>query len=106
MHHIDFCSIYLFFFVLTCSLPLVFLSVLFGSTLCLCPYLSIIPKKTRAHRTPSTSSESLSRSELFRSDKSRELYEKLNSKRKIWVERSVMLDELHPAIKANFESRG
>ena len=85
---------------------LVFLSVLFGSALCLCPYLSIMPRKTRTHRTPSTSSESPSRSELFRNDKSREVYEKLNCKRKIWVERSVVLDEVDPAIRANFESRG
>ena len=65
-----------------------------------------MPRKTRAHRTPSTSSESPSRSELFRSDKCRELYEKLNSKRKIWAERSVVLDEVDQAIRANFESRG
>ena len=65
-----------------------------------------MPRKTRAHRTPSTSSKSLSRSELFRNDKSREVYEKLNSKRKIWAERSVVLDEVDPAIRANFESRG
>ena len=65
-----------------------------------------MPRKTRAHRTPSTSSESPSRSELFRNDKSREVYEKLNSKRKIWAERFVVLDELDPTIRANFESRG
>ena len=65
-----------------------------------------MPKKTRAHRTPSTSSKSPSRSELFRNDKSREVYEKLNCKRKIWAERSVVLDEVDPAIRANFESRG
>ena len=65
-----------------------------------------MPKKTRTHRTPSTSSESPSRSELFQNDRSRELYEKLNSKRTIWAERSVVLDELDPAIRANFESRG
>ena len=55
---------------------------------------------------PSISSESPSRSELFWSDKSRELYEKLNSKRKIWAERSVVLNELDPAIRANFERQG
>ena len=65
-----------------------------------------MPRKTRAHRTPSTSSESPSRSELFRSDKCRELYEKLNSKRKIWAKRKVVLDELDYTIRANFESRG
>ena len=65
-----------------------------------------MPRKTRAHRTPSTFSESPSRSELFRNDKNREVYEKLNCKRKIWAERSVVLDEVDSAIKANFESRG
>ena len=65
-----------------------------------------MPRKTKAHRTPSTSSESPSRSELFRNDKSRKAYEKLNCKRKIWVERSVVLDEVDPAIRANLESRG
>ena len=34
-----------------------------------------------------------------------ELYEKLNNRRKIWVEQNVVLDELDPAIRANFESR-
>ena len=65
-----------------------------------------MPRRTRAQRTPSTSFESPSRSELFWSDKSRELYEKLNSKRKIWAEHFVVLDEVNLAIRANFESRG
>ena len=65
-----------------------------------------MPRKTRANRTPSTSSESPSRSELFRNDKSREVYEKLNCKRKIWAECSVVLDEVDLAIRANFKSRG
>ena len=43
---------------------------------------------------------------MFRNDKSRKAYEKLNCKRKIWVERSVVLDEVDPAIRANLESRG
>ena len=42
---------------------------------------------------------------LFRS-KSREAFETLNCKRKIWAERAVILDELDLAIRANFESRG
>ena len=65
-----------------------------------------MPRKTRAHRTPSTSFESPSRSEVFRNDRSREAFDTLNCKRKIWAERAVVLDELDPAIKANFESRG
>ena len=65
-----------------------------------------MPKKTRANRVPSTPSVSPSRVQLFRNERSREAYEKLNSKRKIWAERSVILDEVNPAIRANLESRG
>ena len=65
-----------------------------------------MPRKTRAHRTPSTSFESLSRNEVFRNDKTRKVYEKLNCNRKIWAERSIVLDEVDPAIRANFKSRG
>ena len=65
-----------------------------------------MPKKTRANRTPSLSSVSPSRSELFRNDKSREVFEKLNCKRKIWAENSVVLDDVDPAIRVNFESKG
>ena len=65
-----------------------------------------MPRKTRANRVPSTSFVSSSRVRLFRNEHSREAYEKLNSKRKIWVERSVILDEVNPAIMANLESRG
>ena len=43
---------------------------------------------------------------MFRNDKSREAFEKLNCKRKIWAERFVVLDEVDPTIRANFESRG
>ena len=43
---------------------------------------------------------------MFRNDKSREAFETLNYKRKIWAERAVILDEIDPAIRANFESRG
>ena len=65
-----------------------------------------MPRKTRANRTYSLSSMSPSRSKLFRNDKSREVFEKLNYKRKIWAEHSVVLDDVDPAIRANFESRG
>ena len=63
-------------------------------------------RKTRANRVPFTPSMSPSRVQLFRNEHAREAYEKLNSKRKIWVERSVILDEVDPAIRANLESRG
>ena len=106
MHHIDFCSI---IFLLTCSLSLVFSFFLFSSfcfALCLCPYPSTMPRNTRANRTPSLSFESPSRSELFRNARCREVFEKLNRKRKFWAERSVVLDDGDLAIRANFESRG
>ena len=67
---------------------------------------STMPRKTRANRVPSTPSVSSSRDQLFRNERSREAYEKLNSKRKIWAEHSVILDEVNPAIKANLKSRG
>ena len=47
-----------------------------------------------------------SRVQLFRNERAHKAYEKLNSKRKIWVERSMILDEVDPAIRANLESRG
>ena len=65
-----------------------------------------MPMKTRANRIPSTPSMSPSRSQLFKNNCCQEAFEKLNSKRKIWAERSVVLDKVNPAIKANLESRG
>ena len=65
-----------------------------------------MPRKTRANRVPSTPSVSPSRVQLFKNDRCHEAFEKLNSKRKILTERSVILDEVDPAIKANLESRG
>ena len=65
-----------------------------------------MPRKTRANRTPSLSSVPPFRSELFRNDRCREVFKKLNYKRKIWAEHSVVLDDIDPAIRANFESRG
>ena len=67
---------------------------------------STMPRKNRANRVPSTSSMSPSRVQLFRNEHSRKAFEKLNSKCKIWAERSVILDEVDPAIRANLESRG
>ena len=62
-------------------------------------------RKTRARRTASSSFEPIFQSELFWSEKN-ELYESLNIKRKIWAEQSVLLDELDPAIRADFEHWG
>ena len=43
---------------------------------------------------------------MFRNDRCREVFEKLNCKRKIWAEQSVIFNEVDPAIRANLESRG
>ena len=67
---------------------------------------STMPRKTRANKVPFTPSVSPSSVQLFRNERSREAYEKLNSKRKIWAECSMILDEVDPAIRANLESRG
>ena len=100
MHHIVFV---LYLFVLTCSLPLVFV---FLFALCLGRYPSTMPRKTRANRIPSTPSVSPSRSQLFKNDSCREAFEKLNSKHKIWAKRSVVLDKVDLAIRTNLETRG
>ena len=81
MHHIDFYSIFCFCTNLQSALVLVLCFCSF--VLCFGPYLSTMPRKTRANRTPSTSSVSLSRFEEFRNEKCREAYETLNRKRKI-----------------------
>ena len=65
-----------------------------------------MPRKTRAHRTTSTSSESPPKVKLFKNDKCREAYDTLNYQRKVWSERAVVLDQLDPTIRANFKSRG
>ena len=65
-----------------------------------------MPRKTRANRVPFTPAMSPSRVQLFRNERACEAYEKLNSKRKIWAERSVILDEVDPTIRANLEFRG
>ena len=83
-----------------------FVFVVFPIFCALVPYSSTMPRKTRANRVPSIPAVSPRRIQLFRNERAREAYEKLNSKRKIWAERSVILDEVDPAIRANLESRG
>ena len=88
---LGFCFCFLFLFFLLCALI---------------PYSSTMPRKTRANKVPSTPAVSPSRVQLFRNERAHEAYEKLNSKRKIWAECSVILDEVDAAIRANLESRG
>ena len=69
--------------------------------MCFGPYPITMPRKTRTNKVPSTPSVSPSRSQLFKNDHCREAFEKLNSKCKIWVEHSVILDEVDPDRKAH-----
>ena len=103
IHHIVF-VLYFFCANLQSVIGFVFVSSLY--LLCvLGPYSSIMPRKTRANMVSSTPSMSPSRVQLFKNDRCREVFEKLNSKHKIWAECSVFLDEVDPAIRANLESR-
>ena len=105
MHHID-CS-----FLFSCALTM-FDAVcpwffFFLSLFCLpYPILSIMVRKTKAHRTSTSSSILAFDSESFFSEKNQETYEKLNILRSMWAERTVVLDELNPEIRRNFEHRG
>ena len=104
MHHIVF-VLYFFCANLQSALGFVFVSSLF--LLCaLGPYSSTMPRKTRANKVPSTPFVSPFRVQLLKKDCCCEAFEKLNSKRKIWAERSVILDKVDLAIRANLESRG
>ena len=104
MHHIVF-VLYFFCANLQSAIGFVFCFSLF--LLCvLGPYSSTMPRKTRANRVPFSPSVSLSRVQLFKNDHCHKAFEKLNRKRKIWAERSVILDKVGPAIRANLESRG
>ena len=105
MHHIV--LLVLCFFWANMSSALGFVFVVFPIFFCaLVPYSSTMPRKTRANRVPSTPAMSPPRVQLFRNEHAREAYEKLNSKRKIWAERSMILDEVDPAIRANLKFRG
>ena len=63
-------------------------------------------RKTRAHRTFSSSSAPTFDSERFLSEKNQETYEKLNIHRNVWAKRKVILDELDGEIRRNFDRRG
>ena len=63
-------------------------------------------RKTRAHRTSTSTSTPAFDSERFHSEKRQKNFEKLYIFRSVWAEHKVILDELDPEIHRNFESRG
>ena len=106
MHHLE--LLFLYIFVLTCSLPLglVFIFIYFISFLSYLLLFSIMSSKIRANRKSSSSSVPIFYSERFLCEKNQEAYEKLNLHRKVWVECKVILDELDGKIRRNFDRRG
>ena len=46
------------------------------------------------------------KSDRFRTEKNQETFKKLSLFRFVWAERKVVLDELDPEIRRNFERRG
>ena len=68
--------------------------------------LSIVVRKTRAHKTSTSAPFLTFDSERFLSEKNQEAYEKLNLRRNIWAKRKVLLDELDGEIRRNFNHRG
>ena len=66
---------------------------------------SVMVRKTKAKKT-TTSSSSDFQSSRFQFKSNQEAYEKLNIFRSVWGERKVILDEVNPEIRRNFESRG
>ena len=63
-------------------------------------------RKTRAHRTSTSYSTPAFDSDRFRIEKNQETNEKLNIFRLAWAKRKVVLDEIDPKIRRNFERRG
>ena len=63
-------------------------------------------RKNRANKKTTSTSAPTFDSERFWFEKNQEAYEKLNIFRFVWAERKVVLDELNPEIRRNFEHRG
>ena len=62
--------------------------------------------KIRANKKTTTTSIPVFESDRFKTEKNQETYEKLNIYRSVWTKCKVILDELDPEIRRNFESRG
>ena len=64
-----------------------------------------MPRETRANRTSTSFPSPTFDSERFLSEKNQEAFKKLKLRRNIWPKRKVLLDELDPKIRRNFEHR-
>ena len=62
-------------------------------------------RKTRANKKTTYTSTPTFDGERFRFEKNQEAYDKLNIFKSIWDERKVVIDELDPEIRRNFEHK-
>ena len=62
-------------------------------------------RKTKAKKNTTSSSSSNFERTRFQFKSNQDANEKLNIFRFVWVERKVILDEVNPEIRRNFESR-
>ena len=70
------------------------------------PILRAMAGKTKAKKKATSSSYSDFDRTRFQFKSNNDAYEKLNIFRSVWAERKVILDEVNPEIRRNFESRG
>ena len=63
-------------------------------------------RKTRANRNITSTSTPAFDSDRFQNEKNQKTYKKLNIFRSVGAERKVMLNEIDPKIRRNFEHRG
>ena len=63
-------------------------------------------KKSRANRNTTSTSTPAFDNDRFQNEKNQETYKKLNIFRSVGAERKVVLDEIDPEIRRNFECWG
>ena len=71
---------------------------------CFCFY--VMARKTKAKKNTTSSSSFNFERTRFQFKSNQDANEKLNIFRSVWVERKVILDEMNPEIRRNFESWG
>ena len=69
---------------------------------CFCFY--VMARKTKAKKNTTSSSSFNFERTRFQFKSNQDANEKLNIFRSVWVERKVILDEMNPEIRRNFES--
>ena len=107
MHHIV-CQFLYIYYALTHSNAIChwFCVLCFVFVFIFLPILGAMVRKTRAKQNTTSSSSSNFDRTRFQFKSNNDAYEKLNIFRSVQAERKVILDEVNPEIRRNFESRG